>query len=435
MKNLKDNIKSIVGHPALKAYHAARSGLTALASGLPGQKMTAIGITGTNGKTTVAHLVTAIFEATGQKVAMMSTVRLRIAGNEVVNETKMTVPDPGSFNRFLINARRKKCDVLVMEATSIALDQSRMFGIRFDTGVLTNITHDHLDYHGTFDAYVQAKRKLFASGLRVSVLNADDPNGHAFAECPSDAQIMYSTDSENTTALRPLNLSLDNGISFDCAGPSIFKPFFIESKLIGTFNVSNLLAAIGVALGHGIQVADIQKGISQLASVPGRMESINLGQPFQVIIDYAHTPDAFEKLYETVQSITRGSIIAVFGATGDRDKTKRPILGQIAGRESKYCLVTNEDPWSEPAMSIIDAVASGVASVDHHSEGETFWRVLDRREAISKAFGLARAGDTVVITGKGDETGMGAGDQILPWSDREVAREELEKLGFRRQYL
>lgn len=430
MKNLKNNIKSIIGHPVLKAYHAARSGLTAHVYGLPGQKMTAIGITGTNGKTTVTHLVTAIFEAAGHKVAMMSTVRLRIAGDESVNETKMTVPDPRSFNQFLKMARQKSCDVLVMEATSIALDQSRMFGVKFDTGVLTNITHDHLDYHGTFNAYVQAKRKLFASGLRVSVINIDDPNGVVFAKCLADVPILYSLDASNVEALRPLNLSLDNGISFDCAGPSIAEPFLIDSRLIGTFNVSNLLAAIGVALGHGVPIAKIQEGISQLASVPGRMESINFGQPFQVIIDYAHTPDAFEKLYDAVHSMTGGSIIAVFGATGDRDRTKRPVLGQIAGRLSKYCLVTNEDPWSESAMSIIDAVASGVATVHGQVEDETFWRILDRREAISQAFGLARAGDTVVITGKGDETGMGIGDKVIPWSDRAVAEEELKRIGY-----
>ncbi len=427
MKNLKDNIKSVVGRPAMRAYHAIRSSLTALAYGLPGQNMCAIGITGTNGKTTVAHLVTAIFEAAGRRVAMMSTVRLRIAGDESVNETKMTVPDPQTFNQFIVRARQNNCDVLVMEATSIALDQSRMFGIQFDTGVLTNITHDHLDYHGTFDSYVQAKRMLFASGLRVSVLNWDDPNGRSFAECPADVRIFYSLDENNVETLRPLKLSYDEGISFECHGPSLAESFLVRSKLTGAFNVSNLLAAIGVALGHGIAIEIIQAGIWQLTSVPGRMESIDMGQPFRVIIDYAHTPDAFEKLYAAVKPITRGNILSVFGATGDRDKTKRPILGQIAGRASRYCLVTNEDPWSESAMAIIDAVAEGVASVDGQQEGVTFWRVLDRREAMAKAFALARPGDTVLITGKGDETGMGVGDKVIPWSDRAVAEEELKK--------
>lgn len=410
----------------MRAYHATRSHLVAFRSGYPAQGMTVIGVTGTNGKTTTAHLVASILEAAGFRVALISTIRFRINGEEWANESKMTVPSPAVFNHFLKKAKQAGCTHLVMEATSIALDQQRTAGITFDTGVLTNITHDHLDYHGTFDAYVQAKRQLFARGLRVSVVNMDDPEGAAFSELPATVHINYSLDYTIPHALHPATISVhEQGTTFRCVLPDGEDGPTITTVLTGRFNVSNILAAVGVALGLGIQQADIEQGIERMQLIPGRMEEIVCSQDFRVFIDYAHTPDALEKMYQALLPIQKARMISVLGATGDRDKTKRPVLGAIAAEHADIVVVTNEDPWTEDAGVIMDAVASGVHQNKNHTEDVSFWTILDRREAIRKAFSLAKAGDIVTITGKGDETGMGVGHQILPWSDRLVAEEEL----------
>lgn len=428
MDHPKKMLKQLIGRQALRVYHAARSRATSILFRHPAQDMVVIGVTGTNGKTTTAHLIAAIFEQAGHKVAMLSTVRFRIIEHEWTNATKMTVPDPWTFNRFASDARKAGCAILVMEATSIALDQSRM-NVQFDTGVLTNITHDHLDYHGTFDHYVQAKRNLFARGLRLSVVNVDDPQGRAFATLPANTHIEYSIDSNHTGALRAEHIKTDHGIAFDCVLPSSKDSIHLHSSLIGMFNVSNILAAVGVALGHGIGHDDIRAGIAKLDHVPGRMEFVDRGQAFKVVIDYAHTPDALQQFFASVRPMTPGHIIAVFGSCGDRDQDKRPIMGAIAASHAAYCVVTNEDPYTEDPGVIIDAVAAGIHHGNvSHKEGTTYWRIPDRREAIRHAFRVAKAGDTVTITGKGAEEAMVWGRQHRPWSDLRVVAEELEAL-------
>ncbi len=425
---MKSLLKKLAGKQVMSAYHATKSNAARMIYGNPSRDLIVIGITGTNGKTTTAHLVASIFEHAGFKVALISTIQFRIGKKTWVNESKMTVPAPGAFNRFLKQAREQGCQVLVMEATSIALDQSRMAGLRFDTAVLTNITHDHLDYHGTFADYVQAKRNLFARDLRVSVLNDDDPNGRTFADLVADMHYFYSLDPHNTGAFRPERIEqIGDKLRITCAFPHEGM-LELETALVGDFNVANILAAVAVGFGHGIGESAIKSGIAAVKAVPGRMEKVEDGQPFTVIIDYAHTPDALEKLFSALKPFKKGRIISVFGATGDRDKTKRPIMGKIVGQHADVVIVTNEDPWTEDAQFIIDSVAAGVPESGRHIEGQTFWRILDRREAIRQAFELAGPGDIVTITGKGAETGMGIGKNIIPWSDRQVAGEELKRL-------
>lgn len=425
---MKNTLKKLTGDRLLRAYHAVRSHAVAARFGHPGRDMIVIGITGTNGKTTTAHLVASILEAAGLRVALMSTIRFRVAGVEWVNESKMTVPTPSEFNRFLARARRAHCTHLIMEATSIALDQQRMAGLTFDCGVLTNITHDHLDYHGTFAAYVQAKRQLFARGLRVSVVNMDDPQGLDFASLPASVHINYSLDPARSDVLRPAAIVVHSGgTTFRCVLPDGQDGPAITTTLTGNFNISNILAAVGVALGLGVQESVIEQAVTDTKLIPGRMEEVSCGQNFRVFIDYAHTPDALEKMYQALVPIQKARMISVLGATGDRDKTKRPLLGAIAAEHADLVVVTNEDPWSEQAEVIMEAVAVGVRQNKNHTAEATFWKILDRREAIRKAFSLARAGDIVTITGKGDETGMGVGHQIIPWSDRLVAEEELRQ--------
>ncbi len=428
---MKRLIKKLAGRPALRAYHAAKSTLFSTLAGQPGADFVTIGVTGTNGKTTTANLITHIFEASGHKVALLSTIQFRINGEETINELKMTVPDPRTFNRFLTKAKQAGCTVLVVEATSHALDQNRFSGLTFDTGVLTNITHDHLDYHGTFDGYVQAKRTLFARGLRLSVLNADDPNGLEFSKLPAGIHTLYTLDPTALGMLRPVRV-VQHGehTEIELTLPDQELSFTVKTTLPGQFNVQNILAAVGVALGHGIDVRHIQEGIEAVRAVPGRMEQVNVGQPFTVIIDYAHTPDALEQMFAALKPLKKGRVISVLGATGERDTAKRPVLGKIAATHADIVMVTNEDPYEEDPRAIIDAVASGVPEVDSHHEGQTWWRVDDRAEAIEKALDMAHSGDIVTVTGKGAETGMAVKGGTVPWSDRAIIEKALKRLGY-----
>ena len=426
---MKKTLKKMVGPQTLRAYHAAKSHLAATLAGKPAQDMTVIGVTGTNGKTTTCNIIAAIFEEAGRKVALCTTIQFRINGHEEVNELKMTAPNPFKLNQFLKRARLAGCEVLVQEVTSIALDQQRFAGIPFDTGVFTNLTHDHLDYHGTMANYAKAKRKLFARDLRVSVINGDDPEAHNLLDMQPHS-IVYTLDTSNHHALRSQNVVQSSaGLQFEVVLPENNEIIPIQSSLVGTFNVSNILAAVGVALQHGIDHATIQKGIASLLSVSGRMERIEMGQDFSVIVDYAHTPDALIKLFEATKPAQPARLIAVLGSCGDRDRSKRPTMGAIAGKYSDFVVFTNEDPYTEDPQSIIDAVASGVTAENQaHKENQTFWRILDRREAIKKAFSLAKPGDVVTISGKGAETAMVFGKQFIPWSDRRIAEEELRSM-------
>jgi len=427
---MKKTIHRIIGHGGVEAYHHIKGHVAAAIHGYPANDMRVIGITGTNGKTTTANLVAAIFEKAGYRVALSTTIRHRILGNETVNKMKMTVPGAFSLNKFIKTAQKAGCNILVLEVTSIALSQMRVAGILFDTVALTNITHDHLDYHGTFENYVSAKRKLFENNPRVSVLNVDDKSGREFASLKSHEQYYYSLDEKNEAAIRPSAVEYHEGYTkYRLVIP---QDGYLEIKthLPGDFNVQNIMAAVGIGLGFKIKPDVIKTGIESVRAVAGRMERVEAGQPFSVIVDYAHTPDALEKMYAAINpSLNGGNIISVLGSCGDRDKTKRPVLGAIAGKNAKYVMVTNEDPYTEDPKSIIDAVAEGVNIENKkQKEGETYWRIFDRREAITKAIGLAKPGDVVTITGKGAEEAMVWGNEHRPWSDVKVAREEIEKL-------
>lgn len=425
----KKTLKIIIGKSGIRSYHNIKSRIVSLIYRTPAKGMTVIGITGTNGKTTTANIIASIFEHAGYRVALLTTIQFRVNGHEIVNSLKMTAPDARVLNKFARQAKDAKCNVLIVEATSHALDQGRFAGIQFDTGVLTNITHDHLDYHGTFNNYVQAKRKLFARGLRLSVLNIDDRYGKEFLSEPAQIHLGYSIENK-PKAFSLLKKSVDG----DYCNLDIFNPINnrinkIRTKLIGEFNYQNILAAYCVAFGHDIESQHIYDGILSLERVPGRMEYVEMGQKFKVIIDYAHTPDALEKMYKAIKgSGIKGNIISVLGSCGDRDKTKRPILGNIAGKNAKYVIITNEDPYSEDPQLIIDSVAGGIESGNHqHKIDHTYWKIFDRRDAIAKAISLANTGDVITITGKGAETTMLWGSEAKPWSDRSVTEEELEK--------
>lgn len=451
MSSIKRFFRKYFNQKTVNYYHLFTAVLAKVIYGFPGRKLKVIGITGTNGKTTTAHLVTAVLEAAGKKVGMTTTIDFQIAGDKWDNNMKMTTVNPFLLQKLLKRMVTANCEYAVIEVTSIALDQSRLWGINFETVVFTNLTHDHLDYHQTMNEYRGAKERLFANRPFLSVINVDDPSAEAFLKYTANRTLTYGVRNAASVMAKKI---------YQRPGGSDFVMLYgqrqssISLPLPGEFNVYNALAATAVGLGLGLIMEEIILGLRSVESVAGRMEVVDAGQAFTVIVDYAHTPDALQKVYETVRPTVRGKLISVLGATGRRDKTKRPILGALAGRFADFVFVTNEDPYDEDPLTIIDEVAEGVprgrpkrgrmkvkkgdeqedVSIKYRENGEDiwWWRVPDRKEAIARALEMARPQDVVIITGKGAEKVMAVSDghgsyKMVPFSDRAVLEELLVK--------
>lgn len=428
-------------------YHLFQGVIAATIYGFPAKKLRVIGVTGTNGKTTTCHLITSILQTSGRKVGMATTVDFQIGDKLVENNLKMTTVSPFLLQKLLSQMVAADCQDAVLEVTSIGLDQHRLWGIPFQVAVFTNLTHDHLDYHQTMEQYRQAKEELFAHRPQLSVINIDDPAAEHFLKHTANRTVTYSL---------KVNADLVGKKIYARAGGTDFvmlargRQASISVPLPGEFNVYNALAAVGVGLGLGLSLEEVIEGLRVAKPVPGRMEVIDHGQAFTAIVDYAHTPDALQKVYETIKPAVHGKLISVLGATGERDKTKRPILGALAGRYADYVIVTNEDPYREDPNTIIDEVAAGVPrgrpkhgrykikkageeegdlSFKYKDNGEDiwWWRVPDRKEAIAKALSMARPQDVVLVTGKGAEKVMAVGDKLIPFSDRKVLEDLLVK--------
>ncbi len=410
-------------------YHVLSALCADLWYGRPSRKLVVIGVTGTNGKTTTAHFITTILEAAGKRVGLISTIAIHIGGQERVNETKMTsLKNCWQIQRFLREMVAAGDAYAVVETTSHALDQYRVHRVVYDVAVVTNVTHEHLDYHKTIDRYRKAKERLFAmvSGRskkilhgeripRVTVVNADDQSAPSFLRYRSDMRMAYGTHD------RPQEVEEKYFV----------RPAVLTSPLSipGTFTIANACAAIAVARALGIPDDLAARALRSVKGVPGRLDRVDAGQPFTVMIDYAVTPDAFEKLAELVHHdlLKDGAKWWwVFGATGERDRTKRPVLGAIAGGKADYIVLTNEDPFHEDPERILDEVEAGVKEAGKEKE-KNYWRTLDRRAAIRYALEHAKPGDVVTITGKGAETAMAIGDTRVPWNEREIVREILRE--------
>jgi UDP-N-acetylmuramoyl-L-alanyl-D-glutamate--2,6-diaminopimelate ligase len=404
-----------LGH-GLEAYTAA------LTNGFPGRQLRIIGITGTNGKTSTAAMTAKIFEAAGYRVGLSTTAIYQVGDEHFANDRNATVTDPWDLQKLLKRMRQAKVEVAVLEVTSHALAQNRIAGINFEAVALTNITQDHLDYHRTMDRYRLAKAKLFQRpGIKLSVLNVDDSVYERFSHYPAARHISYSL--EQTASLRAKDIEVKgSGTHFelDYQGKSVT----VQLHLPGRFNVANALAAAGLALGLGVPIDRVVMGLEQLDAIPGRMEPIKAGQSFTVIVDYAHTPDALENLYTTLRSITKGRLIVILGAAGDRDRVKRPIMGKLAAKLCDYVILTDEEAYSEDPASIIAAIEPGVKA-GGGVRGKTYEIVPDRRAAIERAFKLANANDTVALTGMGHQQYRIAKGVKTPWDERQVARELL----------
>jgi UDP-N-acetylmuramoyl-L-alanyl-D-glutamate--2,6-diaminopimelate ligase len=395
----------------------------------PDQRLKLTGVTGTNGKTTTAFLIDSILETAGFVSARLGTIEHKIGAKR--HPAINTTPESLDLVRFLVELEQQGGTHATLEASSHALELRRIFGMDFHTAVFTNLSRDHLDFHGDMPSYARAKQRLFegAGGAqpKFGVINADDPAGKDFAALGGFETLLYGSDADAT--IRAENVQVDfSGIQFRLKTPQ--GNTTIVSRLKGAFNVHNLLAAAAAGLSLGVDLAGVRQGIASCPPVPGRFEPVDEGQRFLVIVDYAHTDDALENLIQSARQLLgkskpAGRVLTVFGCGGDRDRTKRPVMGEIAGRLSDHVILTSDNPRSEDPLLIINDIRIGLQRVDARFDTEP-----DRAQAIRKILGEARRGDIVLIAGKGHETYQRIGDTSIPFDDREVARRVLRELGY-----
>jgi len=400
--------------------------LAAEFNGHPSHSMRVVGVTGTNGKTTTAYLVRAILEAAGIKCGLMGTVAYCIGDREI--EASRTTPEAPEVQGFLREMLDEACGACVMEVSSHALALRRVDGMQFAAGIFTNLTRDHLDFHGNMESYFAAKRRLFEL-LPMSapaILNLDDPRGAALVEA-SGSPVTYAIGKAADVTPGPLSYSL-HGLVFDVRTPQ--GVVHVKSTLVGKPNVYNILAAVAVTAAMGIPLDAIEKGIARLKGVPGRFEVVSRPKDdITVIVDYAHTDDALRNLLETARPMATRRLITVFGAGGERDRTKRPLMGMVAARLSDVVFITSDNPRGEDPAQIIEEVMRGAEPEARQSSARAV-TVIDRGEAIRRAVSEAAAGDVVLIAGKGHEKYQVIGGTTHPFDDVAVAR---DALGGRRQ--
>ncbi|NLS78698.1 MAG: UDP-N-acetylmuramoyl-L-alanyl-D-glutamate--2,6-diaminopimelate ligase [Chloroflexi bacterium] len=430
-------VEALLGGPLAVPYVQVANGRQALAYlaaawyDFPARKLRVIGVTGTDGKTTTATLITSILEVAGHRTGLVSTVSAVIGGREQETGFHTTTPEALDMQHYLAEMVEAEAEYAVLESTSHGLAQHRVDACEYDVAVVTNITHEHLDEHGSFEAYRDAKAQLFRhlstaqrKGIpEVSVINVDDPSYPYLRVIPADEHWSYGLDSPAGVTATDITF-VPSGLTFTAHTPR--GEFRLESRLVGRFNVYNILAAVTATLSQGVPVSAIQAGVSAMRGVRGRMDPIDLGQDFAVLIDFAHTPNALEQALKTVRQLTAGKVIVVFGCAGLRDRQKRPMMGEVACRLADRSVLTAEDPRTEPVEEIIAQTVVGCQQAGGQ-EGRDFFRVPDRGEAIQTAIDMAEPGDLVVITGKGHEPSMCYGTVEYPWSDHEAAWKALKK--------
>ncbi|MFP5109066.1 UDP-N-acetylmuramoyl-L-alanyl-D-glutamate--2,6-diaminopimelate ligase [Neobacillus sp. C211] len=390
--------------------------------GQPTKKLHLIGITGTNGKTTTSHLIEKIMVDAGQKTGLIGTMYTKIADKTI--ETKNTTPESLTLQKTFQQMVEAGVNTAVMEVSSHALDLGRVHGCDYDVAVFTNLTQDHLDYHKTMDEYKRAKSLLFAQlgntfdhhKPKFAVLNADDPASDMYSRSTAAHVITYGID--NKADIQAKNIQMTSaGTHFNLFVET--EKFPIQMQLIGRFSVYNVLASIAASLVSGVEINEIIKSIESVEGVSGRFELVNAGQDFTVIVDYAHTPDSLENVLKTVQHFAKKRIFVIVGCGGDRDRTKRPLMAQIACQLATDPILTSDNPRSEDPLAILKEMEAGV-------EGEKYKIIPDRKEAIHTAIQQATIGDVILIAGKGHETYQIIGNVVHDFDDRLVAREAIE---------
>jgi UDP-N-acetylmuramoyl-L-alanyl-D-glutamate--2,6-diaminopimelate ligase len=391
----------------------------------PSSEMQVIGITGTNGKTTTAYLLASIFEAANIRCGILGTVAYRVGpGDNEVREAARTTPEAPELQALLREMVDRGCGACAMEVSSHALSLRRVDGMTFAAAIFTNLTRDHLDFHADMEAYFQAKRRLFEMlpGDAPSLLNVDDPRGVSLIDV-GRRPVTYGITRPADIRPGPLSFTLD-GLQFDVRTPR--GTLHVRSKLVGRPNVYNILAAVSAATALDLPFDAIEGGVEALDGVPGRFQVVSRPKDeVTVVVDYAHTDDALRNLLETARPLTRGRLITVFGCGGDRDRTKRPLMGMVAGRLSDLLVITSDNPRSEDPNRIIEEIQRGITADTRRDSAQRLLSIVDRGAAISKAIEVAKPGDLVLIAGKGHEKYQVIGGRTLPFDDVAVAREAL----------
>ena len=411
----------------LQVPHArkALADLSNAVYGFPGNRLNIIGVTGTNGKTTTTNLIAAVLKEGGHKPGLIGTIYSKV-GEEII-PVRHTTPEAPDLHRLFAAFLERGADYAVLEVSSHALDLNRVRGTEFDVAVFTNLTQDHLDYHRTMEEYLAAKGKLFAGlGLKpakqrrkFAIINNDDPHAGELMDMTRASVITYGI--KQTADVR----AVDVGVTADGARFILKytdREIPVNLKLTGLFNVYNALAAIAVGLVEGIRAETVIRALERIPGIAGRFERVEAGQDFTVIVDYSHTPDSLENCLKTARELTAGRIITVFGCGGDRDRTKRPLMGEIAGRLSDFTIVTSDNPRSEDPQEIINGIIPGLAKTAAPGK---YREIADRREAIFTAIREAQSRDVVIIAGKGHEDYQIIGDNVIHFDDREAAREAI----------
>lgn len=414
-----------VPHVRVPDTRAAMADLAAAFYGHPSDHLQVVGVTGTDGKTTTGFLLHAMLQATGHPAGLIGTVAFRVGDREWENTSRQTTPESPDVQRLLAAMVAAGVEYAVVEATSHALVLERLRGCRFDAGVFTNLTSDHLDFHGTIENYRAAKARLFrqlgapkAGSLPVAVLNRDDPSYEYMRAASAAPVLSYGLHPEADVRAHDVVVGA-SGIGFRVATPH--GESAIRSPMTGRFNVSNLLAALAYAVSQGIDGDAAAEALGAVQGVPGRMRRVDAGQPFTVVVDYAHTPDSLAKVLDELRPLTAGRLIAVFGAAGERDRGKRPVMGRIAAERCDVTILTDEDPRLEDRLAIIEAIAAGARAAGA-KDGASLLLHPDRREAIETAVALAREGDVILLAGKGHESCIIVGTERIPWDEEAEAR-------------
>ncbi len=409
-------------HRLEESYRRNRARLVSARFGNPARGLRVIAVTGTNGKTTTVNYFNEILKEAGHTTAMFSTATIEVAGKTRRNDLNATVPSTAAMQRFFLEAKRAKAEFVVMEFPSHALHQHKLAGVPVEMAIMTNLTQDHLDYHGTMEAYAAVKAKLFAMKPRYIVLNRDDEWFDYYNKFSASGQkITYGKHEEAEARIEHVKLyrkGTEATVMIDHQ-----TKLELATALPGEFNAYNMTAAVSGAYLLGVKLRDIREGVANLESIPGRYERVENDKGYDIIVDYAHTPDGLEKLLRSARAITKNRIILVFGACGDRDKSKRPIMGEIAARLADRIMLTDEESYNENPDEIRQQIFQGIEKAK--GEGKTT-EIADREEAIAKALSVATKGDTVLITGLGHEVYRIVKGEKIPWNDSEVVNKLLK---------
>jgi len=386
----------------------------------PADKLKLIGITGTNGKTTTTYMVKSILEADGKKTGLLGTIQNHI-GSRVVPATR-TTPESLDLQRIFREMADEDVEYAVMEVSSHSLELGRVDGLVFRSGIFTNLTQDHLDFHKTMENYRNAKKKLFYMTKKANIINIDDPSGRLIAEeVKACGTRLFTYGIENQADISAKNIEMEPwGAGFTLVTPRYSMD--IEIKLPGRFNIYNALAAATAAYAEGIGRKSVKKGLERMSNVPGRSEIVYADTPYTIMIDYAHSPDGLKSILSSIRQYAKGKIITIFGCGGDRDREKRPIMGEIAGKLSDYCVITSDNPRTEEPMEIIKQIEAGIKLTDCD-----YICIENRRDAIKYALTVAREGDMVLLAGKGHETYQVLKEGTIHFDEREIVRELLRE--------